>query len=299
MLSDSFKNRESFTLIELLVVIAVIGLLASIVIVNLTGTRTKANIARGLQFSQSVHNALGSEAVGIWSFDEGSGTTANDASGYNNHGTLVNGPVWRCAGTDPDYTPSSKGCSVQLDGGNDYITVASQPNLTSITFLAWVKFDEIVEESSTQNYIASNSRDCCGIYNGFDFRVYNKKTAIRIWNSSASTLEGIINLSPNIWYYLGFSYDGSTLTLYNNGIIERSANTAIGLGSPPSFNLAIGAMGYSPASYNMKGFIDEVRIYEKALETAQIETMYYAGLEKLLAEDKITEKEYRERLALR
>lgn len=32
--------------------------------------------------------------VGDWRFDEGSGTTTADASGFNQTGTLVNGPVW-------------------------------------------------------------------------------------------------------------------------------------------------------------------------------------------------------------
>jgi hypothetical protein len=39
-----------------------------------------ANFARGL--------------VGYWKFDEGSGTTANDSSGYGNNGTLYNSPTW-------------------------------------------------------------------------------------------------------------------------------------------------------------------------------------------------------------
>jgi len=32
--------------------------------------------------------------VGHWKLDEGSGTTASDSSGNNNHGTLVNSPTW-------------------------------------------------------------------------------------------------------------------------------------------------------------------------------------------------------------
>ena len=122
---------------------------------------------------------------------------------------------------------------------------------------------------------------------------------LNIWNSGASTLDGLASINANTWYYLGFSYDGAEIILYNNGLVERRANTAIGLGSPPSFNLAIGAMGCSPASYNMKGFIDEVRIYEKALETAQVEALYYAGLDNLLAKGLIDEKEYQERIVLR
>lgn len=82
-------QQKSFTLIELLVVIAIIGLLSSIVLVNigLPGQRQKARIAKTLEFSSSIQNALGSEAVGIWTFDN----NAFDTSGYGNNGTIYGG----------------------------------------------------------------------------------------------------------------------------------------------------------------------------------------------------------------
>ncbi|MDO8436136.1 MAG: type II secretion system protein, partial [bacterium] len=59
------KKKKAFTLIELLVVIAIIGLLASIILVSLKGTREKARIAKSLDFSQRINHALGAYAVGI------------------------------------------------------------------------------------------------------------------------------------------------------------------------------------------------------------------------------------------
>ena len=46
-----------------------------------------------LRIGQSIFNALGSEAVGIWKFNEGSGSTAYDESGYENDGS-INGAIW-------------------------------------------------------------------------------------------------------------------------------------------------------------------------------------------------------------
>lgn len=132
---------KSFTLIELLVVIAIMGLLSSIVLVNLKGTREKARIAKILEFSQSVNHALGAYAVGIWRFEEGQGSTAYDSSGYGNNGKLGDGTCTPGFGNCPNWTTGILGYALSFDGTDDYVQVvhSASLNITSaITLEAWV-----------------------------------------------------------------------------------------------------------------------------------------------------------------
>ncbi len=52
------KLLLGFTLIEVLVVIAVIGILASIVLINVSGSRGKARIAKAQMESRRIYNAI-------------------------------------------------------------------------------------------------------------------------------------------------------------------------------------------------------------------------------------------------
>ena len=265
-------NRKSFTLIELLVVIAVISLLASLIIVNLTGVRSKANIARGLQFSQSVHHALGAYAVGVWSFDEGSGTTANDSSGYNNHGTLVNGPVWRCASTDPNYTPSGQGCALQFDGTNDYINI--EHNI----------LPELVKNFSVSVWVYSNVSG--GQYGILSTNGYPNGWTMYMRQGPQFSFIGYINgssigtkttpsgeISENNWYHIIYTYDNEKIKGYINGELKHESN----LTGDFDVNNNILRIGHGPnlgSPLFWNGLIDDVCIYATALSVSQIRQLY-------------------------
>ena len=88
------RNVQGFTLIELLVAISIISFVSSIVISSVNTAREKARIASGRQFEANMHHAYAAGSVGIWLLDEGTGTTANDASGNGFHGTFSGTPQW-------------------------------------------------------------------------------------------------------------------------------------------------------------------------------------------------------------
>jgi prepilin-type N-terminal cleavage/methylation domain-containing protein len=289
MPSDSFPNKSqrAFTLVEILVVIAIVGLLSSIIFAIIRGTNEQGRIAKGMYFSQHLQNSLGSYSAGIWSFDEGSGITPKDMSGWENHGTLVNGPTWMCAIVDSSYTPSGQGCSLQFDGVNDYVDVGSGDSLditNAITIEAWIKPNSLAVSDLTQQTIYARSTTYSLLILSYtNGRVYVLQSCngSSPWNSYYQTPAGVLQVG--IWTHIVATYDYSnaTVNVYINGDLstDGSRKTGSNCGIYSSKPTYIGSQAGASRSFN--GLIDEVRIYATALTATEIQQHYAEGLERL------------------
>ncbi len=198
--------------------------------------------------------------MAYWKFDEGSGSTAADSSGNGNNGTLVNGPVW---------TAGRVGNALYFDGIDDNVTVPDSASLhlsSAFTLSAWVNpaatftdYRSIVTKNPPYYLYASSSWFCPdgSPLGGFSTDVINP-----VCQSSP--------LITNTWTNLAVTYNGSTLTLYRNGVAVANSNVSATL-SPTTLNLQIGGSQFGEY---FKGIIDEVRVYNKALSAAEIQTIY-------------------------
>lgn len=129
-------EKKGFSLIELLVVISVIGLLATFSLVQISGSRENARLAKAKAGSAQMHRAIGDDAVLVWNFDECSGTVAYDRSEKTNHGTITNG-TWS---TD---TPSGQGCSLSFNGTGYVDSTSVAPSISRRNFSASIWFKTI------------------------------------------------------------------------------------------------------------------------------------------------------------
>src|SRR5205809_311342 len=196
--------------------------------------------------------------VAAYSFNEGSGTTVADVSGNNNTGTL-SGATWTTAGR--------YGNALVFNGTNASVTVPNAASLglaPGMTLEAWVYatavptgWRAVIDKNVDQYYLMASSDQG------------NRPAVGGTWTAGNQNTFGASGLPANAWTHLAATFDGATVRLYMNGVQVASRAQATPL-TTSTGTLQIGANGY--AGENFAGRIDEVRIYNRALTTAEIQT---------------------------
>jgi hypothetical protein len=223
------------------------------------GAADKVNAA------ESQGDSLEKGLAGYWKLDDASGTSAADASGNGNTGTLTNGPTW---------TTGQIGGGVSLDGSNDYIqpgsiggfgTFVSQGNFTVST---WVK----TNSANTRQAIMTD-HDAGGGNNSLslEFGGYSQPSDhITVATTGASYLDSNYVYSSGIWYLVTVTHDASTDKIYVNGALRNQrASGAIVAGG----TLSLGRWGAYSGGY-LNGALDETRIYKRALTAEEVAKLY-------------------------
>ena len=203
--------------------------------------------------------ATGAPAPGLvaaYSFDAGSGSTLADESGSGNSGT-ISGATWTSNG--------KFGGALSFDGTNDWVEIADASSLdltTGMTLEAWVKPSAAPSGWST---VLSKERNrlAYGLFAGED----TGRSAGQVVIANEHTALGD-ELPPGVWSHLATTYDGATLRLYVNGVLSGSTPVS-GSIRTSSGQLRIG--GNSRGGRWFAGQIDEVRVYDRALSSAELQ----------------------------
>jgi prepilin-type N-terminal cleavage/methylation domain-containing protein len=298
---NNIENSQGFTLIELMVTIAIVGLLVVIALVTFSGQTDKARIAKTLQWSRSIEHLLGADAVGIWTFDEGSGTTAIDSSGYGNDGTIYGASYT----TD---TPSGYGYALEFEMA-DSLSLG-EPNdfeftpYDSFSMGGWIKVEDIEmrysDGSQTSCFVGRGST---GGSVGIGVRAYASSgefysLEIIAGSRAINQISSYHTIDWGKYYHVFFVYEPGIQYLYVNGKLIDSKDNSAGLEGSFSGNWGIFRRAAVPGGNgaHMAGIADDVRIYEAALNLTQVETLYYVGLDNLYNKGRITKQEYQKRV---
>lgn len=220
---------------------------------------------------------INDELIGYWQFDEREGASVLDRSGNNNRGVLIN-----ATRSDGIY-----GKAVELRGSDDsHISIPASVSLNNlnsqITVTAWV-FPNVAPEG----FKVVVSRQVSTLlhpdqfYLGFGPENGNMHYKWHLSTDDSGTLlEGdIYRGTPdnNRWIHLAGIYDGSTMRLYVDGI-EIGSRTLTGNIRVDDNPVTIGGEenGSAPQVVDgeFEGLIDEVRIYNRALDAFEIREIF-------------------------
>jgi hypothetical protein len=204
-----------------------------------------------------------SSLVGYWRFNDGSGTSAYDASGNGRTGTLTNGPTWQT------FESCASGGCVRFDGTNDYVDIGAVPHPTEFTKGAWVKIN-------VADVCGGGEATRCSVIGPY-FEVDTSNRRVEFYGNQLNPNgwhftpnNSIVN---NQWHMVTAAYGSGTLRLYIDGALRQEVSAAR-TGTIDS-SAIIGAYS-SPTLRFFSGFIDDVRIYNRALSTAEISAIYNA-----------------------
>ena len=183
----------------------------------------------------------------------GTGTTWTDLSGNSNTGTLTNGPT---------FSAGNMG-SIVFDGTNDYVNISSLiTGNQSFSWGAWI------------NPTATGTPVLFGnVSNGLAMISYwdSANNKVRVGTYGNDILTSGTAIPPSTWGYTCWTWNGTTLTSYTNGIAD---GTAAGF----SFNISnlYTTIGNSVNSQYFTGRIAQTLVYNRALSESEILKNYNA-----------------------
>src|SRR3954471_22704930 len=197
--------------------------------------------------------------VAAYGFDEGQGNVAGDASGLGNDGR-VEGPAWSRDGRH--------GGALSFDGTNDWVSVADAGSLDltrGMTLEAWVRPSALGANWRTVLFKERPGNLSYGLY-------ANRETGVpdaQVYAGGAHEADAAGGLTSGQWAHLAATYDGNLLRLYVNG--KQAVQVAVG--DPIETSGGVLHIGGN-AIWNewFAGLIDDVRIYNRALDATQINT---------------------------
>ena len=197
--------------------------------------------------------------IGHWQMDDDAASaTVVDIAGHNN-GTLFDAGG---TATTKAHTGEGKigGC-LTFDGIDDYIEIDGLTSYDTFTYAAWVRFDDL---SGIQKIFCGG-----GIF--YIRLIYGYMDAYSSGLSDPYMRMDSFIPETGRWYHFAYSYSGSEKKFYVDGSLKcQGAATGV-IDAFTSMRLGT---HYMRTKDFLRGSMDNVMIFNKALSAGQIEAMY-------------------------
>ena len=229
-------------------------------------TDAAANLSAYSNTATATTSAAPSGLVAAYAFSEGSGTTVADLSGNNLTGT-IQGATWTTGGM--------YGSALSFNGTTSYVDLGNPTQLqltSSMTIEAWVK---AAANPADDGQIVAKANNNSGWQLKTTPDTGPQTFGIAVSGSSTGNTQrySTTTRALNTWYHVAGVYDATakTLSTYVNGVLSNGS--LVGTIPASQFNSTVNAnIGRRTNGYYFNGVIDEVRIYNRALSVAEIQS---------------------------
>jgi hypothetical protein len=201
-----------------------------------------------------------------YAFDESGGTAIADSSGHGNTGTLHGA----------SFAPGRYGNAVAFDGKDDYLEAPNSPSLdiggTGLTIAFWT----YIQPTSTGiDYVLVDkpwnelSMTSPFYQYGVEYSNGGARTLDFYFGDAGGGLHGPHRMTAvtGAWAHVAFTYDGSTVRGYLDGVATLSESDPGSL-VPRGYSLRLGVDGAYRQFFS--GTMDDLRIYDRALMPSEI-----------------------------
>lgn len=240
--------------------------------------RTPSQIVEDMNGGHPAPGSPVGSAVGHWKFDEGYGTTANNSG---SGGATLNGTI-----TGATWTNDGKfGKALSFDGSNDYVTKSDNDSLDLRTsgYTATVWINVATPSDGVHDVILSKGGTSAAAA-GYFWSVNVGGKINMLLSDGASYIintAGNKTVSDNQWHHVVFVWDPALgYSVYVDGLLDKfvSSTTSVDINTSAPFLIG----GYSSSTFTLNGALDEVKIYNLALNADQVKAEYNAGKSQVL-----------------
>lgn len=199
--------------------------------------------------------------VSRWKFDENSGSIAYDSVDGND--AYINNAHWS--------STAINGTSMRFDGNGAYLVVSDNDSLDfdqNMSLVFWLRLN-------TNNDVCLIGKGMDEVDN-FDLFATGGELYFEWTNAGYHYIQTSgMNLQKNVWYQIGVVVDGSDVKFYKDATFVESLSMDGFPLVPNNHDLWMGRQNYGNNDYYLRGYLDEVEIYNVTLSESDM-AAYYA-----------------------
>jgi Concanavalin A-like lectin/glucanases superfamily len=172
--------------------------------------------------------------------------------------------------------------SILFNGTNGYFSAGDNLDFgsgVSRTVMAWIRLGAINVRNQIVNKQAGSAAT------GYELCILSSNILeIGVFNGTSYLVgQGSTTLSVDTTYHVCGTYNGASFFVYINGVVDGSSSPGI-TGSTNSQALQIGTGSPYGSAIYFNGYMEDVRIYNRAVSADEVSTIYEArGNDKIIS----------------